>query len=76
MMRALHPDGKPNEPKHKRLNRVYIKRAFERLNEAIKSDGGTTRASCIVPFKVKKAAAAGSDYVPPVEEEEEAPVLA
>ena len=60
---VLHASRMMNEMgKHKRLNKDYIKRAFGQLNEAMQSNTGTSRASCIVPLKVKKAAAAGKDY--------------
>ena len=67
MMKALHPDGKPEETKHKRLNKDYIKRGFLEVNNAIDGNGGTVRASVVVPLKVKKA----GEYKPPATEEAE-----
>jgi hypothetical protein len=67
MMKApevVGPDGKMGKAKHKRLNKCYIKRAFEHLNQAIHDNTGAARATCVVPLKVKKATESGGDFVP------------
>jgi hypothetical protein len=70
VLKATRMMKAPETPKHKRLNKIYIKRSFEYLNESIQSNSGSTRAGCVIPLKVKKA---GGDYQPPaVEEQEEA----
>lgn len=60
----------PDKPAHKRLNKVYITRAFERLNEAMQSNSGAARASVVVPLKIKKAG--NADYKPPKKGDAEA----
>ena len=62
VLKATRMMKAPETPKHKRLNKDYIKRAFAQLNEAMQANSGTTRASCVVPLKVKKAANSGKDY--------------
>lgn len=53
--------------KHKRLQKSYIARAFNQVNDAVHCNSGTSRTSVIVPLKVKKAAASGADYQPPAD---------
>jgi hypothetical protein len=48
--------------KHKRLNKEYLTRAFEHMNEGISGQMGVSRNALVVPLKVKKAAAAGTNY--------------
>lgn len=73
VLKATRMMKAPENPKHKRLNKIYVKRAFEYLNEAIQSNSGATRASCVVPLKVKKN---NKDYEPPAVEEAEEDVAA
>lgn len=63
VLKATRMMKAPDTPKHKRLNRLYIQRAFASLNESIQSDLASLRPACIVPLKVIKKG--NKDYVPP-----------
>ena len=42
-MKAFHPDKEPNKPKHKRLNKMYIKRSFEQLKAEKEAEKGAEK---------------------------------